>query len=455
MQKPDQRLITILAIDDDRSVLESVVEAIPQDHCEIIMAGDAEAGLHLFRAKRPHIVITDLLMPNLNGMELLEGILSIDPGAEVILMSDEYSLDLAMESIRMGASDFVTKPLDVERLRRKVKQLIVNADTRRRALQLDQELLGNYVVEGMIGRSPVILELVAKIRRVAPHFRSVLLSGPTGTGKEIAARALHRLSPGASKPFGACNCSAIVGTLFESELFGYVRGAFTGATQDKVGLFEFANGGTVFLDEIGELPLEAQAKLLRVLENHEVQRVGSPVPRKVDLRVVAATNRDLRRMVDEQLFREDLYYRLAMVEIALPPLSQRLEDLPLLQRHFTDMFAKECGKVISGITRRAQALLARHPWPGNVRELENVIGSACILAQGPAIDIGDLPEYIRSGTTPDLDDKALTLEAVQQKHVLRILDSVQGNKYKAAEILGVSRTTLYGILNKIAAKRTA
>lgn len=453
MQKAINTLITLLAIDDEPHVLELISEALQQEGLEIITANEPEAGLKLFFERRPQVVITDFMMPKLNGMALLQKIVAVDPGAEVILMTANYSTDLAVEAIQNGACDFVTKPLDLERLRSRVKQLLADAEVRRRALQLDHELLANYEVEGLIGRSPLVLDMTAKLRRVAPHFRSVLLTGQTGTGKELAARALHRFSPGASKPFAVCNCSAIVDTLFESELFGYVRGAFTGATQDKIGLFEFANGGTVFLDEIGELPLGAQAKLLRVLQNQEVQRVGSPVPRKIDVRVVAATNRDLRAMVAEKRFRDDLYYRLAMVEVTLPRLADRKEDLPLLQRHFVERFAAQYNKEISGITRRGQALLARYHWPGNVRELENVIGSACMLAQGPAIDINDLPEHIRTGTAPDPDDDLVSLEAVEHRHVLRVLAAVEGNKNRAAEILGISRATLYNILAKIGTKQ--
>jgi DNA-binding NtrC family response regulator len=453
MQKPTNALITLLAIDDEPHVLELISEALQQEGLEIITANEPEAGLKLFFERRPQVVITDFMMPKLNGMELLQKIVAVDPGAEVILMTANYSTDLAVEAIQKGACDFVTKPLDLERLRGRVKQLLADAEVRRRALQLDYELLANYEVEGMIGRSPLVLDVTAKLRRIAPHFRSVLLTGQTGTGKELAARALHRFSPGHSKPFAVCNCSAIVDTLFESELFGYVRGAFTGATQDKIGLFEFANGGTVFLDEIGELPLGAQAKLLRVLQNQEVQRVGSPVTRKIDVRVVAATNRDLRAMVGEKRFRDDLYYRLAMVEVTLPRLADRKEDLPLLQRHFLERFAVQYNKDISVITRRAQALLARYHWPGNVRELENVIGSACMLAQGPAIDMNDLPEHIRTGTASDPDDdNMVSLETVEHRHVLRVLAAVDGNKNRAAEILGISRATLYSILGKIGAK---
>jgi transcriptional regulator with PAS, ATPase and Fis domain len=285
----------------------------------------------------------------------------------------------------------------------------------------------------------------------------VLITGPTGAGKELVARALHRRSPSSANTLAVCNCSAIVETLFESELFGHVRGAFTGATQDKVGFFEYANGGTLLLDEIGEMPLVTQAKLLRVLQSNEIQRVGSPAARRVDVRVVAATNRDLRAMVAARQFREDLYYRLSMVEIQLPSLAERKEDLPLLERFFLERFAAQYKKPVRGLTRRAQALLARYHWPGNIREMENVLGNACMMAEGDAIDVHDLPERLRSAPGPgpdemDSTDKDMSsLEAVQRRHTLRVLDAVKGNKTRAAEILGISRATLYRLLQEGAA----
>jgi DNA-binding NtrC family response regulator len=443
----------LLAIDDDDSFLNLIVVALRNEELEILTASDATRGMELFHQEHPRIVLLDLVLPDMGGMDLLERMVSADPGTEVILITGNYSTDSAVEAIQKGACDYLPKPLEVERLRSRVSALILEAENRKRTLQLDHELMDAYQFEGIIGRSPLMLELFAKLRRVSPHFQTVLVTGETGTGKELVARALHQLSPGRSRPFVVCNCSSIVPTLAESELFGHVRGAFTGAIQDKVGVFEHANGGTVFLDEIGELPLEAQAKLLRVLQNHEVQRVGSPVPRSVDVRIVAATNRHLRSMVQEGTFREDLYYRIAIVELKLPCLANRKEDLPLLQRHFVSLYSAQYEKKITGITRRAQICLARHGWPGNVRELENVIGNACMMTEGCVIDVLDLPESVRSHSESlqSRQSGLLSFDELQNRHLLYVLDEVDGNKARAAEILGVSRTTIYEMLSKMEA----
>jgi len=449
MKTADELPILLLAIDDDPQSLEFVKDALAQENLEILTTTDPELGLELVLRRHPQIVLLDLMMPKIGGMELLERILEADPGTNVMLMTGHYSTEAAVEAIQKGAYDYLNKPLSV------VDQLMAEARQRRRTLQLDRELLKVYEFEGLLGRSPLMLDVFARVRRVAPHFRTVLVTGATGTGKELVARALHRLSPAASGTFAVCNCSAIVETLFESELFGYVKGAFTGATQDKSGLFEYANGGTLFLDEIGEMPLATQAKLLRVLQSQEIQRVGSPAVRKVDVRVVAATNRDLRARVAEKEFRDDLYYRLSMVEVKLPLLAERKEDVPLLVRYLVERFATQYNKPIRGLTRRAQALLARYSWPGNVRELENALGHACMMVEGDLIDVRDFPDTLRKPAERELveDEDLIPLDELQRRHALRVLARVGGNKKRAAEILGIARTTLYQLLAESGAEQ--
>src|ERR1022692_1917246 len=359
-------VLKLLAIDDNLENLALIAASLERESLEILTENDPEVGFETFLRVRPRIVLLDMVMPKVSGMELLERIVAVDPGVEVILITAHYSSESAVEAIQKGACDYLNKPLDVKKLRSRIASIVLEAERRQMTLRLDQELVDACQFEGMVGRSPLMLEVFAKIRRVAPHFRTVLVVGATGTGKELVAQALHRLSPAVQNKYAVCNCSAIVETLLESELFGHVRGAFTGATQDKPGLFEHADGGTIFLDEIGELSLPAQAKLLRVLQNREVQRVGSLTPRSIDVRVIAATHRDLKAMVREGRFREDLYYRLAIVEITLPNLASRREDLPLLQRYFIEKFAADYKKSIAGMTRRTQSRMAAYPWPGNI-----------------------------------------------------------------------------------------
>jgi DNA-binding NtrC family response regulator len=448
----DTRL-RLLVVDGSLADVELVRAALASEDVQISAEPSAELALERLPQLRPRIILSGLRLSGINGLEFLERALAKDPGIDFILMTGHYSTESAVDAIRKGATDYLPKPVDGERLRLCVGNLVKEAEVRRKTFRLDQDLAGVYQFEGMIGRSPLMLEAFAKIRHIAPHFRSVLVTGETGTGKELVAQTLHRLSPVASAPFVVCNCSALVETLLESQLFGYVRGAFTGATQDKQGIFEYADGGTVFLDEVGELPLSAQSKLLRVLQNQEVQRVGSPTPLRVNVRVIAATHRDLRKMVAQGQFREDLFYRLSVVEIPVPRLAHRKEDLPLLQRHFLDKYSSLYGKQISGITRRAQSCLASHTWPGNIRELENVISSSCIMSVGTVIDLPDLPEILRSPSPAvERDDEELvTMETIQQRHLLRVLNHVEGNKAKAAEILGVGRNTIYQILSRIRA----
>jgi DNA-binding NtrC family response regulator len=441
--------LSVLIIDDNEGSLELLQSALAQPGVDILTASDPEEGLELVVSRHPQIVLTDLMMPKMNGLEVLSRIMEIDPSTDVVLMTAHYSTETAVEAIKKGASDYLNKPISIALIREKIGALIDAAHRRSKALRLQDEVLANAEFEGIIGNSPLMWDTFSRVRRIAPHYRSVLITGETGTGKDLIAQALHRLSPVARGRLVVLNCSAVVETLFESELFGHVRGSFTGATGDKPGLVEQAHGGTLFLDEIGDMPLATQAKMLRVLQNQEVQRVGSLTPRKIDIRVIAATHRDLKSAIAEKTFREDLYYRLSMVEIQVPRLADRQGDLSLLTRHFVSKFAAQYGKEIRGITRRAEIQLAAHSWPGNVRELENVVGHAAMMSLGDMIDVQDLPPYLtrHSGGSPqgipaDSPAGLGTLEENERLLVIRALEESHGNQSKAARQLRIGRDAL-------------
>lgn len=442
-------LVSLVIIDDNPGSLELLSDALSGHDIAIFTAQDPEDGLDLVYNKHPQIVLTDLVMPKLSGIEVLERVMDFDPSIDVILMTAHYTSETAVEAIRKGASDYLNKPVPLNVLRERVGKLVNEARRRNRSAQLEDELAATNEFQGLVGRSPRMWDVYSRVRRIAPHYRTVLVTGETGTGKDLVAQALHRLSPTAAGRYVVLNCSAVVETLFESELFGHVKGSFTGATGDKVGMVEHAHGGTLFLDEIGDMPLATQAKMLRVLQNQEVQRVGSLSPRKVDIRVVAATNHDLKAAVAQGKFREDLYYRLSMVEIHLPRLAERLEDLPLLERHFIAKFSAQYKKPIRGITHRAQIVLAAHSWPGNVRELENAIGHACIMTLSDMIDVQDLPDHLlhdavrASPQLPNLNSRDVApLEEQERILVQQALEASNGNQSQAARILRIGRDAL-------------
>jgi DNA-binding NtrC family response regulator len=440
--------ILLVIIDDNPRSLEFIASALSSPDVQIFTAANPEEGLDLVYTHRPQVVMTDLVMPQMTGLEVLERITEFDPAIDVVLMTAHYTTDTAVEAIRKGAADYLNKPISLATLRERVGRIIDAARQRQQVRSAEDQMVETAQFEGIVGRSPQMWEMFSRIRRVAPHYRTALVTGPTGTGKELVAQALHRLSPAKGK-FVVLNCSAVVETLFESELFGHVKGAFTGADRDKAGLFEHASGGTLFLDEIGDMPLATQAKLLRVLQNQEVQRVGSLTPQKVDMRVVAATNKDLRRAIAERQFREDLYFRLAMVEIHTPSLSERMDDLPLLVRHFVRKFSQQYQKDIRGLTQRAHILLRHRNWPGNVRELENVIGHGCMMTMTDMIDVTDLPFSTPGHMEPAQTDAAVpapasaeSLEEHEKRLVMNALEQAGGNQSQAARQLRIGRDAL-------------
>jgi DNA-binding NtrC family response regulator len=443
--------VTLVAIDDDASTLELITEALAEMDLRVLTFTDPKEGLEVILQKQPDIVVLDLISPGHNGMDLLESIVHESPNTEVLLMTGHYSTESALEAIQKGACDYLTKPISLPDFRLRISRLAAVAEHRREASKLETEVFSTHRFEGMVGQSPVMRDLFARIRRIAPHFRTALITGATGTGKELVARALHRLSPVSNGPFVDFNCSAVVESLFESELFGYVKGAVTGANTDRIGLFEHANNGVLFLDELGDTPLNMQSKLLRALQNQEIRRVGSPVVHKVNVRVIAATNRNLPKMITEGTFRDDLFYRLSMVELKVPRLSERKEDISLLVRHFLEYFNEQYGKSVRGLTPRAQAALSRYWWPGNVREVENVLGAACMVAQDSMIDVRDLRESLRNPQSVAIaedGENIVPLAELERQHARATLKRMRGNKVKTAEALGISRATLYRLLEE-------
>jgi DNA-binding NtrC family response regulator len=443
--------LTPCILDDDPEQLDMLSARIRDMGYEPIPTADPEEALKLVKSGRCRLVLADMHMPGVGRYEFLDRALRADPGVHIIVITGEYTLDSALEAIRRGATDFLPKPVDHLRLKRSLDDTAALYDQRRRVRALEEQLLKDLEFHGIVGKGPAMLEVFDFARKVARHYSNVLLVGPTGSGKELVARAIHQISPVSQQKLAVCNCSAMVDTLLESQLFGYVRGAFTGATDTRPGLFEYANGGTVFLDEVGETSLAMQAKLLRVIQNREIQRVGSPEVKQVQVRLIAATNRNLRAEVLAGHFREDLFYRLSSIQIRIPSLAERLEDIPLLVQFFLKKYNDAYGKNIAWLTRRVQAVLLQHAWPGNVRELENVISSAAITAMGDFIDLSDLPEQLQhrgTRSTAGGDWRPLSLEEVRKLHIQKVLEMCQGNRLRAAQILGIGRTSLYRYLKQ-------
>ncbi|MBX3304223.1 MAG: sigma-54-dependent Fis family transcriptional regulator [Nitrospira sp.] len=444
---------TILVADDDAVARELLAEALRKEGYHVESFASGEAVVARGRQGLVDLVLTDIRMGAVDGLAVLREFKRTNPDTVVVVLTAFGSLEGAIEAIKQGAYDYLAKPFKKEDIKLVVKRGLDHCRLLRENARFRQELRSKEEWSPLVGSSPAMLEVYKLVARVADGKSTVLLQGESGTGKELIARAIHTNGPRRDKPFIPVNCGALPDTLLESEMFGYEKGAFTGAVGTKMGLFESANGGTLFLDEIGELGQALQVKLLRVMQDQEVRRVGSTTSSRVDVRIIAATNRDLEQLVKEGKFRNDLFYRLKVVPITLPSLAERREDIPMLVHHFLQKCAAGTKHAVRGVLPETMALLTDYRWPGNVRELENAIERAVSLSQGPLLTPEDLPNVIRQGASADAearhpltnshDEASLTLEEIEKRHLIRVLKETNGNKVKASKILGIDRRTLY------------
>jgi DNA-binding NtrC family response regulator len=445
----------ILVVDDEQASREVFAELLRHWGYEVDQTADGHEALKLAAERHPDVIVSDLVMPRLDGLALVRALREEQPDTPVVIITGRGTIDAAVEAIREGVFDFVEKPLEPARLKVILQRALENKQTQHEVNVLRRRLarMGEDLATGLIGASPAMHRVLDHIQKVAPSKASVVITGQSGTGKEMAARAIHRLSERREKPFVAINCSAIPASLMESELFGHERGAFTGADQRRLGCWELAEGGTLFLDEVGEIPLELQAKFLRVLQEQKLRRLGGKAEISVDVRVISATNRDLNEEIRSGRFREDLYYRLNVFNLELPPLRERREDIPLLAQHFLDKFRGESGKRVQGLSPAAQQLLADYAWPGNIRELRNTLERAVILCSSGVVDVADLPPELSRGQ-PAREAAmlklplGLPLREVQKEYVLACLNWLQNNKARTSQVLGISEKTLYNKLHR-------
>jgi two-component system response regulator AtoC len=431
----------VLVVDDEAIIRESIRDWLGDVGHQMLTAENGPQALEIIEKEKPGIVIADLVMPGMDGIELLKKAKEISPGIEVIIITAYGSIPTAINAIREGAYDYIEKPFCPERAELLIEKLVEHQRLLEENISLQQKLEERYRFENIIARSPRMQQVIEVIKVVAKSNATALITGETGTGKELVAHAIHSQSYRKNKPFVAVSCAALPESLLESELFGHEKGSFTGAYTQKKGKFEVANRGTLFLDEIGEMSANIQVHLLRVLEEKEFTRVGGNELINVDVRVISATNRDVKQAIAKEQFREDLYYRLNVVTIELPPLRERKEDITLLAQHFLEKFATENQKEITGFSPEATDFLLKYDWPGNVRELENAIERSVILAKNTLIEITDLPQekVIRVSPVPQRG----RLKEVEKNHILNILAQSGGNYSQAARILGISRMTLY------------
>ena len=443
----------VLVVDDEENVRLVVRTFLKREGYDVELATNGEEALGLVESFGPDVILTDVRMPKMGGLDLLATLKAKGHEATVIVMSAYGNVDQALEAIKAGAYDYVQKPFKAEEVLLTLRKAEERESLRRENRALRQEIRKENLFEDILAKSPPMQAIFKTITKIADYKTTVLITGESGVGKELVAKAIHRRSSRRGGPFVAVNCGAIPENLLESELFGYKRGAFTDATQDRTGLFEQANGGTVFLDEIGELPLPLQVKLLRVLQEETIRRLGDPKDIKIDVRIVAATHRDLATEAQSGRFREDLYYRINVLPIPIPPLRARREDIPILIDHFLARNNARFGTSIKGITPEGRRLLLEYSWPGNVRELENTIERAMVLCETDTIEADDLPDRVREASDPiqlHLTSGELSIKKTQRiiEEILirRALEKTKGNRTKAAEILEIShRALLYKI----------
>jgi len=435
----------ILVADDEPAQREMVLGFLKKQGFEVIAADSGEKALELFRQDTFDLVLTDQKMANMSGLELLQAVHSINPETPVILITAFGTIEAAVAALKQGAIDYLTKPLNLDELLHRIRQVSDHHRILNENRELREALQERHRIEGIVGESGSMLEVLSMVRRVAPSEATVLIRGESGTGKELIAKAIHFGSPRGRGPLVKVNCAALPEALLESELFGHEKGAFTGAVTSRQGRFELANGGTIFLDEIGDLPLHLQAKLLRVLQEREYEKVGSSRPVKVNVRILAASHRPLEALIKAGQLREDLYYRLNVVTILIPPLRERRSDLSLLIEHFVRRFAEKNGRTIRGLTPEGRDILLRYDYPGNVRELENIIERAVVLTRDDVIASGDLPLTVQEPEIADRNPETnltAAVEALERRMIRDALTRSDGVQTRAAELLGIGERAL-------------
>jgi two-component system response regulator HydG len=441
----------VLIVDNDRAHAETVAETLERLGYHCCVAASGTEGARLVEEREYDAIITDLVMNDVNGLEILSRAKSAQPDTEVILLTGHGTVASAVEAMRKGAFNYLLKPLELNQLRAAAEKAVESTRLRRTNVELKRRLDEKFGFEGVIGDSRQMRDVIERLKRIAPTNATVLIQGATGTGKELVAQAIHQNSPRKNKPFVALNCAALSENILESELFGHIKGAFTDASTDRVGKFEYAHGGTMFLDEVGDMPMATQIKLLRVIESGEITRVGSNTPIKVNVRILSATNRNLEDAIEAGTFRSDLYHRLKVVTIRLPTLQERSQDIPILIDYFLKQFSKQHGKPIKGVSAPARHKLLSFDWPGNVRQLRNVLESMVVVDIDGLLDVDDLPEELAGPAETSAEPSTCSLvglvgrplEEIEKLFIAETLRVTDGNREVAASNLGIGERTLY------------